>query len=334
MMHSTSFNELVLRSPRRPAIPIAVYPGIALTGARVVDIVTNARAQFEAQDALRQRHNSPFALTAMDLSVEAEAFGCGVTLSDTEVPTITGRLVSSLDQARALAVPEAGDRRTSVALEAVRLLAQLPDKPFILGGCIGPFSLAGRLLGVSEALEMTLSEPAVVHALLEKCTAFLSAYVNALRDSGACGVIMAEPAAGLLSPAGLLEFSSRYVRQLSAETKSDAFTILLHNCAARRLHLPAILETGLNAFHFGAPMDIVEALSLVPHNVVLCGNLDPTAVFVQMTPDEISGSVGRLLAATASSPNFAISSGCDLPPTTPIAALDAFYRAVDAASSG
>jgi len=41
-------------------------------------------------------------------------------MSDTEIPTVTGRLVTSLQEAKALQVPKTGDRRTGVYLEAVR----------------------------------------------------------------------------------------------------------------------------------------------------------------------------------------------------------------------
>ncbi len=328
-MAARTFNQLVLQSSRRLAMPIAVYPGLALTGARVLDIVTNPRAQFEAQAVLRERHNSPFVLSAMDLSAEAEAFGCNVILSDMEAPTVTGRLVTSLEQAERLAVPQPGDRRTSVYLETVRLLAKLPGEPFVFSECIGPFSLTARIVGVSEALELTLTEPRLIHTLLEKSAAFLTSYLKAFRTAGAHGVIMAEPAAGLLSPRGLAAFSSAYLKRMAAATEDGAFTILLHNCGAKLLHLQAIQESGLKTFHFGAPMDIVGALAKVSPDTVLCGNLDPTSVFVQLGPGDVTARAVQLLAATAAHRNFVISSGCDVPRTAPLANLDAFYKALD-----
>jgi uroporphyrinogen decarboxylase len=326
-MTSPMFNQIVLHSPHRLAMPIAVYPGLELTGGTVRDIVTNPRAQLQAQKALQERYHSPFALSAMDLSAEAEAFGCAVVMSDTEIPTVTGRLVTSLDPAKALEVPKPGDRRTAVYLEAVRLLAGLPGQPFVFGGCIGPFSLAARLVGVSEAMELTVTEPALMHTLLEKSASFLAAYLQAFRAMGARGVIMAEPAAGLLSPRALGTYSSAYIRQIAASLNDDGFTILLHNCAARLVQLPAILETGLKAFHFGAPMDIVGALAKVTPQVVVCGNLDPTSVFLQSSPAEVAACANQLLAAAAAHPNFVISSGCDVPPGAPVANLDALYQA-------
>jgi len=313
-------------------MPIAVYPGLALTGAKVSDVVTNPRVQFDAQVALRERHRSPFALSAMDLSAEAEAFGCTIMMSDTEVPTVAGRLVSNLEQAKRLLVPQPGDRRTAVYLEVVQLLRDLPGEPFVFSGCIGPFSLAARLVGVSEAMELTVAEPELLHTLLEKCAAFLAKYLKAFKAAGAHGVIMAEPAAGLLSPRGMAAFSSAYIKSIAADAGDGAFTILLHNCAAKLLHLRAILETGLKTFHFGAPMDIVGALGKVSPDVVLCGNLDPAAVFLQAPPAEVTARTAQLLAATAAHRNFVISSGCDVPPTARLASLDAFYQAVNSAN--
>jgi uroporphyrinogen-III decarboxylase len=93
--------------------------------------------------------------------------------------------------------------------------------------------------------------------------------------------------------------------------------------------MPAILETGLKAFHFGAPMDMTAALAKVPSDIVLCGNLDPAGVFVQLPPEAVKAQTTQLLASTVAQKNFVVSSGCDLPPNAPLASLDAFYEAVN-----
>ena len=325
---NSGFLELVLKSQARLAMPIAVYPGVALTGARLSDVVTNPVAQFDAQAALQARYQTPFVLSAMDLSAEAEAFGCELHWSEEEVPSVTGRLVTSLEEARKLAVPKPGDRRTSVYLQTVALLRREFPKKLVLGGCIGPFSLAARMVGVSEALELTMAEPELMHLVLAKAAEFLGAYVSAFQRSGADGIIMAEPAAGLLSPKGMREFSSAYIKQIAASTATGHFTLIYHNCAARLLHLPAILETQLNAYHFGAPMDLPAALRQVPHGVIICGNLDPAAVLIQSSPADIRLKVRDLLKAVEGFPNFVLSSGCDVPARAPLANLDAFFEAV------
>lgn len=328
-LNETCFTRAVLNAAHRHVMPIAVYPGLALTSGTVGDIVTNAAAQVSTQVALRERYGTSFVLSAMDLSAEAEAFGCTVHFSDHEVPTVTGRLVTDLDGARRLAVPIPGDKRTAVHLDAVRGLRKLPGAPFVLGGCIGPFSLAARLTGVSEAMELTVTEPQLMHSLIEKSATFLNAYLRAFRDAGADGVIMAEPAAGLLSPRALAAFSSAYIKPLGESVADGHFALILHNCAAKLPHLPMILESGLRSFHFGAPMDLPAALAKVSSGIVLCGNLDPAGMFCQAAPEHVQEAATGLLRKTASFRNFVLSSGCDLPAGTKLENLDAFFQAAN-----
>lgn len=328
-MSSHKFSQMVRSSLQRHALPIAMYPGMSLVNASVKNVINSAQVQFEIQAALHARYQTPFVLSAMDLSAEAEAFGCQVHFSDNEVPSIIGRRITRIEEAQQLPVPKPGDGRTSVYLETVQKLKALPDKPLVLGGCIGPFSLAARLVGVSEALELTATEPDLMRLVTEKSSIFLAEYVRAFKNAGADGIIMAEPAAGLLSPRSLATFSSNYVRQLTSSLEDADFSVILHNCAAKVLHLPAVLESGLRHFHFGAPMDIATALSKAPSDVFLCGNLDPAGVFCQSNKEEVRNKTASLLSATAAYRNFIISSGCDLPPNSSLASLDAFYEAVE-----
>jgi len=324
----STLTRFVLQRSTRLALPILTFPGAAFTGATVRELVTNPAAQVAAQVALRERFATPALLSCMDLSVEAEAFGCAISVGDEEVPTVLGRLVTDEAGAAALAVPAIGTGRTGVYLETVRQLAALPGQTPVLAGMIGPFSLAARIYGVSEALGLSLDSPELTHRLLAKTTQFLSAYAHAFKTAGATGVIMAEPTAGLLSPRALAEFSSAYVKQIVAAVDDDAFTLVLHNCAAKLVHLPAVLTAGARMFHFGAPMNLPAALAQAPADVILCGNLDPAGVFVRSNPAAVQEAVRGLLAATQAHRNFVLSSGCDVPPKTPLANLEAFFQAM------
>ena len=308
-------------------MPILTFPGAALAGVSLRQMVTSADAQVQAVAALHARYRLAVVFSAMDLSVEAEAFGCAVHSSDDEVPTVVGRRVSTPAEAEALPPPEVGAGRTRVYLETVRQLRGLTGEPWVLGGMIGPFSLAARLFGVSEMLGLTVEDPALAHVLIEKATAFLTDYARAFREAGADGVVMAEPTAGLLSPRALGEFSSAYVRRVVDAVDAPTFTLILHNCAAKLVHLPQVLAAGARGFHFGSPMDLPSALRQVPAHTLVCGNLDPSKVFVQSQPEEVRLATRNLLAAVAGQGTHVLSSGCDIPPKTPLANLDAFFEA-------
>jgi uroporphyrinogen decarboxylase len=325
----TRFSRFVMDYPGRMAMPIGAYSGLEITGESVEDVVSVPGSQFKAVMALHDRYRTPVLLTAMDLSAEAEAYGCEIRMSEREIPTVVGRLVTNESEILALPNPVPGDARTRVPLEtAWRLVAEADGPIPVLGCMLGPFSLAGRLYGVSEALEATAVEPETIEALLRQVTAFLCQYALAYRDTGAWGVIVAEPAAGLLSPAGLGRFSAPFVKRIVEAVETPDFAVVLHNCGAKIIHLEKILGSGAGINHFGTPMDIVAALGETGPDVILGGNLDPTAVFHRGTPQAIGEATRALLEATRSYKNFIISSGCDIPPGTPLASLNAFYRAV------
>ena len=321
-------------SRRCLVMPIGVYAGLALTGGNVRDAVSNAEAQAAAVLALRDRLGTPFLVSAMDLSAEAEAFGCEVRLTDGEVPAVLGRLVTDASGADRLAVPEVGAARTRVHLAAVAALARTSGAEPVLGCMIGPFSLAGRLFGMAEALEATVAEPEIVLTLLEKVTPFLCAYARAFREVGAAGVVMAEPAAGLLSPRGLGRFSTTFVRRIVDEVQNEGFALVLHNCGARSVHLPRVLEAGAAVYHFGAPMDMAAAATAAAEmsgRPVVSGNVDPTFIH-DATAEAVETEGRRVLESVGSSARFVLASGCDLPPGTPLEHVAALFRAAEGAT--
>lgn len=324
----TNLTQFILSTRQRLAMPIGIYPGLQITGKSVPKAVHDAVIQANAGLALHERYSSPFVQTAMDLSIEAEAFGAQVRFDDHEVPTIFGRLITKPEDLNMLFAPKIGHKRTMVPLNVVPMLKERAGKEsFVLGGMIGPFSLVGRLFGVSEALALTQEDPEFLTTLLKLAANFLMRYAEAFRGVGADGIIVAEPAAGLMSPKSLARFSAPFMGQIVAELQTEEFTIIYHNCGAKLVHLEEILKDGAAIHHFGKPMDITAALKQVDDQTILAGNLDPVDTFVGTTPDQVYQQTMNLLQATAGYRNFLLSSGCDLPPATPLENLDAFYRA-------
>ncbi len=271
-------------------------------------------------------YQSAALLTAMDLSAEAEAFGAEIRLADDEIPTVLGRLITSEQQIQSMRIPQPGEKRTLVHLDAARKLVQASTGKPVLGGMIGPFSLAGRLYGVSEILEATATEPDLAERVLEKTTKFLIEYSRAFREVGASGVIIAEPTAGLLSPKSLARYSAPYIKRIVEQTQTDLFIPILHNCGAKFAHLEKTLESGAIIYHFGAFMDLPRALDYVDDTIVLGGNIDPAGVFFNGKPEDVRIAVRDLLDKVGPRKNFILSSGCDIPPGTSLENLEAFYE--------
>ena len=310
-----------------PVLPIMTHPGIEMIGKNVIDAVTDGQVHYEAIMALRRQFPASVASTTiMDLSVEAEAFGAEVVFTENEVPTVTGRLLSSAADVQALSVPSTDAARVPQYLKANRLAAAELDRP-LFGGCIGPFSLAGRLYDMTELMMAMYIEPETANSLLDKCTEFLIEYVRAIKACGSAGVIMAEPASGLLSNDDCMSFSSIYVRRIVEEIQDDDFAVVLHNCGNAGQCTDAMIATGAAALHFGNSIDMAEVLSKVPADLAVMGNVDPVGLMKMGSPEQVRAKVGELLKISSGHPNFVLSTGCDVPPAAPEANIRMFFSA-------
>ena len=310
-------------------IPIMTHPGIELIGSTVLKAVTDGQTHADAICALNERFPADAVTAIMDLTVEAEAFGAEILFAEDEIPNVVGRLVTDYDSVAALEVPSLDKGRVREYLKANAIVAsRVKDKP-IYGGCIGPFSLAGRLFDLSEFMMAIYVEPETATLLLDKCTEFITKYVKAMKEAGISGVIMAEPAAGLVSNDDCYEYSSTYVKKIIDEVQDDSFKVILHNCGNTGHCTDAMVRSGAYAIHVGNRADMVEVLKDCPADLPVMGNLDPVGVFKMAAPGEVKAAALDLLERTAGFDNFILSSGCDVPPHIPVENIVAFYEAVN-----
>lgn len=321
--------EELKAAPAKKAMPVLSFPAIQLMGVSVKELISDSDLQAKGMALVAQRVDSAASVSLMDLSVEAECFGAQIRVSDEEVPTVIGQVVSTEEEAQALAIPEVGACRTGLYIDAIKKAAGLiTDRP-VFAGVIGPFSLAARLLDVTEVMIDCYEEPDMVHIVLDKVTQFLCAYCQAYKEAGANGVVLAEPVAGLLSPALAEEFSGPYVKRIVDAVQDDSFLVIYHNCGGSTIQqIDSILATGSAAYHFGNAIDMAEMMTHIPAGTVAMGNVDPAGEFRNGTPDSIRAATLAVMDACCKYPNFVISSGCDIPPLSRWENIDAFFAAV------
>lgn len=314
----------------KKAMPLLSYPAVQQLFITVNDLVNSSNEMALGIRLIADRYNMPFATTYMDLSIEAEAFGAKCTYHTNDIPTITGQLVSTQEQADELQIPELGAGRTGKVLRALgKTLMIVNDRP-VFANCIGPFSLAGRLMDVNEILLMTYEDPELVHAVLEKGTEFLLKYIRAMKDLGANGVIMAEPLAGLMSESFMQEFSSDYIHRIIDELQDQSFVFVYHNCSnAIERKVNAVISTGARMFHFGEKADMWQLLNTMPRDVIVMGNISPSSVFLCDSTDKMATDTQALLRKCLVFENFMISSGCDIPANTPLENIDKFFEVIN-----
>ena len=311
------------------AIPVMTHPGIEQNGNTVREAVSNGKVHADAVVKLTQNYRSVAACTIMDLTTEAEAFGAEIAFSDEAVPAVVGHMLTDVKSINDLQVPSLKAGRIPQYLKANLLAARaIQDRP-VFAGCIGPFSLAGRLYDMSGIMMLIYENPDAAHTLLAKCTQFIEKYCEALKLTGVNGVLMAEPAAGLLSNDDCKAFSSAYVKYIVNKVQDDHFIVVLHNCGNTGHCTEAMVETGAAAYHFGNKCRMEEVIKEVPEDALAMGNLDPVSIFKDGTPMQMREATLDLLEKMREYPNFVLSSGCDTPPHTPIENVNAFFEALN-----
>lgn len=320
----------VLASEKKKALPVLSFPSIQKMGITVAELINDSDKQAEGMKIIADSFPTAASVSLMDLSLEAEAFGSEIRVSDDEVPTVIGSIVSTEEEAEALKVPEIGAGRTQIYIDAIEKACKLiTDRP-VLAGVIGPFSLAGRLLDVSEALIYCYDEPDMVHLVLEKATEFLINYCKEYKKVGANGIVMAEPLAGLLSPSLAEEFSADYVKQIVDAVQDDEFIVVYHNCGNSTIKtIDTIVTNDCPMYHFGNAIDMEEMMSHIPENLIAMGNVDPAGEFRNGTPESVYARTKEVMEKCCKYKNFVISSGCDIPPMSPWENISAFFKAVE-----
>ena len=99
-------------------------------------------------------------------------------------------------------------------------------------------------MDMSEIMVNCYMKPDMVTKTLEKTTQFLIDYIRGYKAAGAHGVVMAEPAAGLLSPELNDAFSVPFVKRIVDAVQDEDFLVIYHNCGNTLPLVDGILSTG------------------------------------------------------------------------------------------
>ena len=278
--------------------------------------------------AIADRCDIGASLNMMDLSVEAEAFGAEIVYYNHDVPTVRKGIIDDIFDAESIVIPPVGTGRTAVCIEGIRQAKrEITDIP-VFCGVIGPYSLAGRLFDMTELMMECYDSPDEVKILLSKATEFIISYIKEFKKAGADGVIMAEPAAGLLSPRLNSEFSVPFVKEIFDAVNDKDFVICYHNCGDAVKDMAKDISTlGADIYHFGNAVPLSKMLPKMPEDAIVMGNIDPV-LFTTSTPEKIKESVKALYDKCEVYENFMISSGCDVPATAKWENIDAYFEVV------
>jgi uroporphyrinogen decarboxylase len=321
--------DFVRGAPGHPVVPLMGFPGIHLTHTTIRQNLFNDDLQARTIGALVDRFQPDAAFVMMDLSVEAEAIGLPVDYPVNESPTVSEHPVGSkADLARFQEVDPRFCARVHTFEATTRRLSATLDVP--LGAYVaGPFTLAGLMMGATQIAMATVDSPDLVHAVVSYATEVITLYALTLAEAGAQIICILDPTATFISEQDFRRFSGGYTRRIVdalADSPWNPMTAL-HICGKTTHLVRAMCDTGVQGLSLDAPMELVSTIQMMPEDTVLIGNIDPVSVMVRSSPAQVRAATSALRQAMASYPNFIMSTGCDLPPETPLENIAAFMAA-------
>jgi len=316
--------EELLKTKKPPIIPLLGAPGVKLSHTTLKENLTDGKTQFRTLSLLLEEFQPDGIFPMMDLSVEPEALGLKIEFPDNAPPSVREHPIKDADALESLKKNWKGiGGRMPVFIDVVRRMSR--SFPVLKGAYVlGPFTLAGELVGVEDFLQMLFSDPGFAKEVLAFATQVLKRYAEELLSAGAHVLAILDPTSVTLSPRYFQEFSAPYIKEIIESLKSPT---ILHICGNTNHLIEKMVETGAVGLSLDSMVDLREVAERVPKNVAIIGNLDPVTVFWQAKPETVERKTRELVEKMIGVDNFILSSGCDIPIEAPLENISAFMKA-------
>lgn len=306
-------------------IPLLGAPGIPLSKTTLRENLTNSEVQYKTLSMLIDKFSPDGIFPMMDLTVEIEALGSETNFPENDNPSVAKPLIKNREDLKILKGNWQGiSGRMKVFIEVMEKIAK--KYSIIKGGyVIGPFTMAGELMGANDIAMQAMLNPELVAELVNFSLEVISEYANALFNAGADAIAVLEPLAVILSPKKYKEFSLYPFKKLVSNLNNKP--LILHICGNTNHLIKLMLDSGAVGLSLDSVINFEELKKIIPQEITLMGNLNPVKIFLQSTPDQVAEATKSLKESMKDTKNFILSSGCDLPLNTPLKNIAAFMKA-------
>lgn len=317
-------------SERVPVIPIVGLYSTNVSNIPITDLLNDGTKQANSQLAARSKYGYDGVFTAMDLTVEAEALGAQVTFPKGAFPYVHTHPLNEADRFEDIQELPVSGSRLSVFIKATQIMSDaLADKFLLSSHVIGPFTLAGHLLGIEKLMEITSEEPELAEAIVKHCAKVIEPYIEKLIDAGADNIVILEPSASssLISPRFFERFSFSNVKSLISRVQSAGVIATLHICGNTSPILKMMCDTNAEVLSIDSEVSLLEARTVIDGKATLMGNVD-TALMIGSAAKDVTKASRLCLEEGGSGGKFILSTSCDVPIETPSSNLVEFVASV------
>lgn len=205
----------------------------------------------------------PFCMT-----VEAEAWGGEVEDGDevTEPCIVNYPLKAVEEWKRLKRLDPMKDGRLPIIIECTKILSEKrPDTP-VIGNLVGPLSLATSLIDAITLFKALKKEPAEVHDMLAFLTENCISYGEALIESGADIIVIADPSATgeILGPRMFKEFALPYLNRMIAAMHAKGKRVIVHICGDVKPVYGSLAELDADCISVDNAVNMKDAKNALP----------------------------------------------------------------------
>jgi [methyl-Co(III) methanol-specific corrinoid protein]:coenzyme M methyltransferase len=255
-------------------------------------------------------------------TIEAEALGCEVSYKD----FIPGNNVALYPLDATPEFPEDFLNRGRVPelLQALRLLKQeVGERAMVLGGAVGPLTIARALLDSVPLLKASLKTPQKIVPFLEVAQKACLRLARAMLDAGVDGIVIEDMTASpdLLHPKTYKNIVSGYHQQL---IRTITAPTILHVCGNVTLIAEEMAGTGAHALSIDPKAETRLMREKVGKEAVLIGGVDTVPLSLSSAREIKEMSLKALEAGV----NI-LAPGCAIPPNAPTENLKAMVLAAE-----
>jgi len=192
--------------------------------------------------------------------------------------------------------------------------AAVGDEVPVMGWVEGALAEACDLRGINNVMMDLIERPGWLKELLENCVQVEMAFACAQIDAGAHMIGLGDAVASQISAPMYREFALPYEQRIFDAVKAKGGIPRLHICGNITHLLNDLSLSGAQIIDVDTMVDLHLAAVTLKDNVV-CGNLDPVAVFLNGTEAQVRQGVHENAAAGGS--RWISAGGCEIPDDTP-----------------
>ncbi|MBM3702175.1 MAG: hypothetical protein FJW63_04140 [Actinobacteria bacterium] len=319
------------QSDRVPVLPWYAAWAAGLIGASIRQHDTDPYVMAKAQIAAYKELAQDGVITNIGAIVEPSAVGCPVSQEENREAKIEEYIINDLKDIEKLKVPDPEeDGYMPVVLNATRILhKEFKNDVPIWTSADTPWQMAMNIRGPKNMIYDTYDNPSLVYELLEFCYKVMCIWVEALIKAGAYVVLMGDAMSSLnlISPSIYRQWSWPYQLAMVRRIHSLGALCQLHICGdvTEIVYLEAL--TGADVICIDYQVDMNYAKNKIGSFSCLMGNVDPTGVMLMQGPDIIDEECRSIIEKAAQGGGLILSSGCDIPPGTPLENVRAMVMA-------